>query len=81
MNYQDSGNGRYYNTFNKNEALADVLTDALNAEKHIEISKRLSSHIRQWAGMISEFPYKTTERTEQEIKQIIAEIMLQVKFL
>lgn len=81
MNYQDTGSNRYYTTMCKNEALADILRDALNAEKHIEISKRLSSYVKQWAGIIADFPYKSQQLKEEELQQIISEIMIQAIFL
>lgn len=81
MNYEYTGENRYYNTMCKNEALIDALRDSQNSAKHIEISKRLSSYVKQWAGEIAEFPYKSEERKKEKIQSIMSEIMFQAKLL
>ncbi|WP_195376960.1 hypothetical protein [Anaerotruncus rubiinfantis] len=74
-NYQDTGNGRYYRAYTKNEELADALRGYMDAKEKIYTANRLSAFVRGWAGTINEMQYYSPERKETEIKRILNEIM------
>ena len=80
-NYQDTGHGRYWNTHRKYEDLADTLRVARDYKKTYSESKGAVSNIKQWAGTVSEMPYYTNERREQETKKILNEIVDCAKWL
>lgn len=73
-NYQDTGNGRYYNTYSKWEKLRDLYIDLSNQQIHIERSKHLSSMIKQWNGIIVELPYCEPKIKEEKINTILNDI-------
>lgn len=80
-NYQDTGHGRYWNTHKKYEDLADTLKVARDYKTSYNKSKGVISNIKRWAGTVSEMPYYTDERKEQEIKNILNEIIDCAKWL
>lgn len=80
-NYQDTGNGRYWNTHRKYEDLADTLKVARDHKEATQKSRSAISDIKQWAGTISEMPYMTQERKEKETTAILNEILYRARFL
>ena len=80
-NYQDTGHGRYWNTHRKYEDLADTLKVARDYKEVYNQSKSAISNIKTWARTISEMPYYTSERKEQETIKILNEILCLAKFL
>lgn len=80
-NYQDTGHGRYWNTHRTYEDLADTLKVARDYKKAYNESRSAISNIKQWAGTVSDMPYYTDERKEQETKKILNEIINFARFL
>ena len=74
-NYQDTGNGRYWNTYKKYEDLSDTLKVAKNYKSAIEKNSKLESKLKDWAGTVSKMPYFSSERREDETRRIINEIV------
>jgi hypothetical protein len=80
-NYQDSGADTYYRTFQKNEAMRDLLIDAKNAQIHIERSKSFSYHLRMWAAEIEAAKSKDMQAMAAVMDSIRAQIILLEKML
>ena len=80
-NYQDTGYSRYWNTHRKYEDLADTLKVARDGKERYKQCVSLTSDIKQWAGTISQMPYYSAERKEQETLIILNGIISRAKFL
>ena len=74
-NYQDSGAETYYRTFEKNEAMRDLLIDAKNAKAHIEISKCFTRHLRMWSAEIEDAKRKDISTMNNVMDSIRQQIM------
>ena len=74
-NYQDTGYSRYWNTHRKYEDLADTLKVARDGKERYKQCVSITSDIKQWAGAISQMPYYSQERREQETANILNEIV------
>lgn len=80
-NYQDSGAEHYYKTYEKNEAMRDLLVDASNAEMHITRSKTFASCLRRWAAEIEEAKHKDIQSMQTVMDSIRNEICFLEKYL
>lgn len=80
-NYQDTGYSRYWNTHRKYEDLADTLKVARDSKERYKQCVSITSDLKQWAGTISQMPYFSAERKEQETVNILNEIICRAKFL
>lgn len=74
-NYQDTGNGRYYNTFNKHEDMVDTLRVVKTAAGDTICANRLRGVISNWAGIVAQMPYMTSERKEAETCKLLNDIL------
>lgn len=80
-NYQDSGAETYYRTFEKNEAMRDLLIDYRNSEKHIQNSKTFSSCLRRWSADIEDAKRKDIQTMNKVMDSIRSEIIILEKTL
>lgn len=80
-NYQDTGYSRYWNAHKKYEDMADTLKVARDSKTRYVQCMRIASDMKQWAGTISQMPYMTQERKDQETLGILNEIVENAKWL
>ena len=80
-NYQDTGYSRYWNTHKKYEDLADTLKVARDGKERYKQCISITSDIKRWAGTISQMPYYSQERKEQETVNILNEIVDKARWI
>lgn len=80
-NYQETGNGRYWTAYHKNEDMADTLKVARDHKNEYVKARGAISDIKQWAGTAKRIPYCTPELRDIEIKNLLDAIIESAKWL
>lgn len=74
-NYEDTGYDRYWNTIKRCEDMIDFLKNGAGLAESANKATSLQTAINNMAYTIRDFSYMSTERREQETKEILDQIM------